>query len=325
MPFDTFPGPKFAKRYTAIYGTLFPNIDFTRFDKGNLSYGSDLGTVKEENIITDNLGFRNAKFYSKPDVILVGDSQIACYSVSQENILSQQIMNNTDWKVYNISSVGDPRVLAQIIEDGIIGKPRWVIFEKIEREIPDFRHNMNLRSGKLAEGLKFVATNRYTQYVTDFVSKYTRQHVKQYLRAELFGRTQYPKSVLDSSLFFHDAKRAKISMQKDEVDKLAEEFIKVKDYFERQDIKFAFLPFPNKETIYWEDVPLEEQPNFMSEFIESLKKGNVNVIPSFERLYENRYPKFPYHKDDTHWNEYGIHLVAKEIIDFIHQKEEIYE
>lgn len=319
LPYDQFPGPILAKRYTSIYGNHFPNTKTTISEKGNLSYGTNSGVVKNYSVTIDNLGLRNDSVLRNPDIVLIGDSQIYCATIDQENILSKQIMDQTPWVVYNVNT-STPNVFAQLLEDRVISKPKWVIYERIEREIQDFHYSINPFQGYVAKGMSFLAQNKYSQIITNFISKYTRQHLKEYLRTEFFGRTTFPKSIDDYDLFFHDGRNSSVEMSSERLEELTNDIVKVKDYFESRDINFAFMPFPNKETIYWEKVPYEHQPVFMNNLVSMLEKKGVKVIPTHKFLLEKRNP-YLYHKDDTHWNELGISIVAKEIVDFINFQE----
>ena len=94
--------------------------------------------------------------------------------------------------------------------------------------------------------------------------------------------------------------------------------ISYKKYCDSQKIDFLFLPMPNKETVYFDLVPLSEQPDYLFRLDSILCNAKVNII-NILPLYnlERRKGSLLYHPDDSHWNGYATQLVAKEIKDYL--------
>jgi hypothetical protein len=83
-------------------------------------------------------------------------------------------------------------------------------------------------------------------------------------------------------------------------------------------ITFLFVPMPNKESVYWELVPYTKQPNLLFRIDSALKKANIlsiNTLALFNN--EKKNGTWLYHFDDTHWNNNGVKVVAKEMVKYI--------
>ena len=78
---------------------------------------------------------------------------------------------------------------------------------------------------------------------------------------------------------------------------------------------FLYVPMPNKESVYYDFIPLNKQPDYLFKLDSILKEANVSTINTLE-IYNN-YRKINsallYHLDDTHWNSKATDLVSKEI------------
>ncbi len=75
-------------------------------------------------------------------------------------------------------------------------------------------------------------------------------------------------------------------------------------------IRFIFLPLPEKENIYHENLHTE-RPVFLEHLISELKKEGIEVTDT-QKAFEEAFQKgvLLYHPDDTHWNENGVKIAA---------------
>jgi hypothetical protein len=80
-------------------------------------------------------------------------------------------------------------------------------------------------------------------------------------------------------------------------------------------VKFLLLPLPNKESVYYENVPFAYKQGYLEQ-VDSLlavkKVPTVNALDVFiaRKKVSTRYL---YQKDDTHWNPEGVELIADAI------------
>ncbi|MCB9202365.1 MAG: hypothetical protein H6604_04860 [Flavobacteriales bacterium] len=316
--FFTFrPGEAINAKYTAIYGPHYSNKRLTMEEVAGFSIKTPYQIKRKTTTITDKIGYRNRILFENPDVVLIGDSQTVGVGSDQDEIFSEQIMDSLNLKVYNIAAA-EPKELFQLIHDSLISKPKLVIMEKIEREIPYFHFDMSIRTGKVSEILKFISLNPITNKISEYTSKYFRNYTPHYLRAELVGRREFPKSILNDSIFFLESEKSEIKLPDMQIQKIADEYIKLDRYFKANKIVFIFMPFPNKETILWEHVPFNKQPDFLNKFISVLEANQVKVINPIPVLNkcidENRNP---YIYDDIHYGIYGMKSVSELMIDEI--------
>ncbi len=98
-----------------------------------------------------------------------------------------------------------------------------------------------------------------------------------------------------------------------------------KHFCDSLEISFLFLPLPNKETVYYNEVPLSEQPGFLFKLDTELKKRNISTINSLKvfNLFRQKSNSLVYHLDDTHWNFNGINIIADEIVKEINTNQQL--
>ena len=75
-------------------------------------------------------------------------------------------------------------------------------------------------------------------------------------------------SVDDSFFFPSDTDR---SPSDEDLDAIADRLVRYRDFLADRHIDFIFLPVPNKRTIYYDLVPLDSQPVFVSRLIHRLR------------------------------------------------------
>ena len=88
------------------------------------------------------------------------------------------------------------------------------------------------------------------------------------------------------------------------------------EYCKSQGIEYIFMPIPNKETIYFEDVPFNLQPNYLIKLEKELSRigiETVNTLKLFNK-HKSASSNILYHLDDSHWNKYGIELTSDELV-----------
>lgn len=113
--------------------------------------------------------------------------------------------------------------------------------------------------------------------------------------------------------FFLEGENQKYNF--DHIDNVSKTIISYKKYCDSISVDFIFLLLPNKETVYFDKVPLENQPDYifkLNSILEANGVRTINTLSLFNNARKNTNNYF-YHVDDTHWNSTGVKLVADEL------------
>jgi alginate O-acetyltransferase complex protein AlgJ len=98
-------------------------------------------------------------------------------------------------------------------------------------------------------------------------------------------------------------------------------------WFTEQGVQFVFLPIPDRETVYFDDIPDNHRPAGMtyaerSQFLRQLIRDSqdsgvtvVDTLTAFEAARDSG--TNPYFLDDTHWNPDGVRLTVDLLIDVL--------
>lgn len=295
-------------------GPFYPNQRIIRDEYGDLLHHTK-DQIKKENIEwrTDSLGYRNDKFLTNPDAVFIGYSNIVGSASSQENIISNRFDKLTGYATINIAPC-DFHKFVNYIELGVIDKPKFLIYGAGEGYIPSFE------SIKFPEELTFK--EKFLNEIKDLlplklkliINKLLKRRKKSYLKARLAGiRGRGIKSNIDDRMFFLQRETSEIKLTNEELEENAQIIFTYSEYCRKNNIKFIFFPIPNKETVYYELVPYDKQPNYLDSLIKVLKLKNVATINTVEVFNKNKTNTLLYHYDDIHWNKEGIELIAKEL------------
>ncbi len=281
---------------------FYPNQTFDFISVGGLCHHTPYAIRKKENWVTDELGYRNNTFVEDPDVILIGDSFITGSSISQEstitNLLKGELNNN---KVYNISPAAFTDFV-DLYERGIIKKPKTIVFSFVERFVPTPIKSAEER-----------AVSRKETAFAVFKDKMNRFYSKKYLKARIKGEVGSGiQGTPDSRMFFLNGKNQEYHY--DKLREVANNILSYKEYCDSIGVDFIFLPLPNKETVYYDKVPFDTQPDYLVK-LDSLLGKKVNSINALELFndYRESSSDIIYHLDDSHWNPRGIRLVVAEL------------
>ncbi|WP_397362422.1 hypothetical protein [Olleya sp. R77988] len=314
LPVDTFAyRPWEALKYNNKNGVAFPfypNQDLNMHSSGDLLHHTEHAIIKKEHWITDKLGYRNDVFVKKPNIVLIGDSFITGSGLTQDSTLTNVLKNKLNTEVYNMAPASFNDFIS-LISNNIIEKPKLVIFSKIERDIPaPIKDNVG------------EVHNRKASKFSIFKDKIIRLYSFKYLKARL--KSKHGNGIsgkTDSTMSFLNGKNQKYNY--DEIDDIVKTIKSYKNYCKSIGARFIFLPIPNKETVYFDKIPLKKQPDFIPKLDALLSLNKVEVIntQNIFNQYNKSNTKNLYHLDDTHWNFNGLELISKKIIKLIGQNE----
>jgi len=279
---------------------------------GDLCFNTEYEIPKDESYITDELGFRNNKFMKNPDILIIGDSYTMGASLNQSQIFANQLMKNSNYSVYGIGPV-DFSIIDKMLKLNIIQKPKYIIYQRVERgEVPKIEYFDNSFSGQL----KYKYNNLWGVGGTNvFLDKIFRAYFNNYTKAKITkSKGTGTQSKVDEKLFFYDTKHTNPSQEWMNLNiKSLESYKKYSDSIGSQ---FIYLPMPNKETVYFDKIPMQNQPDYLFKVGNILKQKNINYYTTVEFYndFRKKDNKMLYQYDDSHWNALACELIAKEII-----------
>jgi len=303
------------RTWEAIYSTspfslgpFYPNVQYTMIEQGDLAHHTRFAVEKKVTWETDQLGYRNRYYNPAPDILLIGDSNIAGSSLSQEELLASYLELYTGLSVYNLAPA-KINTFIQFKNAGLMEPPKVVVFAKTERKL--------LSLPPVNIGATFVQAEMrmspFGQSAAIMLDKFQRGHSIQYLKARINGSAGVGiQSTIDENIFYLQGAKAVIKTSGDSLERTIKRIKSYRDYFHSIECEFIFVPIPNKETILWQFVPLNKQPDFITKLNRKLTQNGiitVNTVKLFNNLCEKG--NIPYHSDDTHWNKYANREVSK--------------
>ncbi len=283
----------------------YPNRNMMMYSKGDLCFRTDNEIIKQENWKTDDLGFRNDFFIKKSEIILIGDSFVTGSSLPQDSTLTNLVRNKLNTKVYNLSPVTFSSFI-YLLNNNIIEKPKLIIYSIVERDLP--------RSIKITNK-KFKKTNS-TEIIKDRVS---RNYLFKYLKSRITNsHGNGVPGKYNPKMFFLNGINQEYHYK--ELDNVVSTLSTYKKYCDSIGVDFLFIPMPNKETVYYKNVPFKNQPNYLLKLDSLLNlKGitKINTLDVFNNYVRKNSGDYLYQLDDTHWNSNGVKLIADEISKFV--------
>ncbi|MFN3195431.1 MAG: alginate O-acetyltransferase AlgX-related protein [Chlorobiota bacterium] len=281
----------------------YPNADLTMESEGDLCHHTANAIAKNERWVTDSMGYRNSQFISNPDILIIGDSFIVGSSLTQDSTLGNVLnrLYRHDKLIYTMSP--SPFIdFVRIINSGKIEKPKTVIFSNVERSIP-----------KPLDKSQYDDAVHNPSEISIFKDKATRMYSLNYLYARITGKNGPGIAGINGEMFFLNGENQEYLY--DRIEEVCDNILTYKQYCDSIGVEFIYMPMPNKETVYYELVPLDEQPNYINQLTEMLTKKGVNVINTLEIFNTEREQskQLLYQLDDTHWNSNGVKVIANEI------------
>jgi alginate O-acetyltransferase complex protein AlgJ len=292
-------------------GHFYPNSKMDMTSVGDLCHHTKYAVQKKESWETDSLGFRNHEIVEHPDILFIGDSFFAGTGMTQSKTIDNSVKECLGNRIstYNMAPASFSK-FDFFFKNGIIKKPKLIVFSNserynIERLIKiDFNKDQNQIHNKIKHSLRVV-----------IIDKLKRFYLFRYLMARIMGSSGSGIAGADNSnMYFFKGKNI-IEKNMEETIKNAENIISYRDYCDSLGCSFLYVPMPNKESVYFDFVPLDKQPVYLFKLDSILKEANVSTINTLE-IYNN-YRKsntdLLYHLDDTHWNSNATELISKEI------------
>ena len=293
-------------------GPFYPSMIIEKKEEGNLGHDSKYAVVKNVTWITDQYGYRNYDGKGH-DTVVIGDSNIAGATLSQEDTFTEVLEDMIDGDVYSMgaANINDYLEDKRFVDD----PPDRVIMASI-RALPNIYKNPSSMTAQE----RVIKKKDITQKIIQEIDRFLKLRIIRYANSSLERGINkfFNENAVDNIAFVsEDVLFLKLendeNRRTDEDLDLAASIIKsYHDYFVSQEIEFIFLPIPNKRDIYHELLPEEQKSNFVPLLIERLQSEGVSVVDiqvAFEEAYKNG--EELYHLDDTHWNKYAVGIAAQ--------------
>lgn len=291
---------------------FYPNSSLNMVCVGDLCHHTEHAIKRNEDWNIDELGFRNNKYISDPDILIIGDSFIAGTGLSQESIFANQMMKYSKLKVYSMA----PSSLSQFhmfLRTGKVKKPKILIYSTAERTIPEV-----IDTNKLMNQYKVLVKNLFgIGNANVYLDRGFRFFSLKWAKARIVESkgNGIPGTGKVKMFFLQGTDHSKRQQNRD-LEAYLKTIREYKKYCNDLGIEFFFLPMPDKESVYYEYVPFPSQPNFLFKLDTLLKENGINTLNTLE-IY-NRYrvgnSELLYTQDDTHWNFNATDLISKEVI-----------
>lgn len=285
---------------------FYPNQRLDNQSVGDLCHHTQFAIKKNENWITDKLGYRNDTFIKEADILLIGDSFIVGSGASQDSTMTNLLKEKLNRNVYNIAPAKFSDFIV-LLNQGVIEKPKIIIYSIVERNLPPT--------------MEIVTEKDFAKEVSSFTvfkDKVSRLYSLKYLKARVNGKHGNGiQGKKDSRMFFLNGKGQKYHYGK--IIDVVKTIQSYKEYCDSIGVYFIFLPLPNKESVYFDKIPLKTQPDYLLKLDSLLRVNKIRTVNTLEIFnnYRTSNSNIIYHLDDTHWNARGIELIAKKISEFI--------
>ena len=107
------------------------------------------------------------------------------------------------------------------------------------------------------------------------------------------------------------------SFTKQETDHIASLALSAQEEAQKRGMKFAILVAPNKESIYWENMPKNYRHAEISRtdgLIENLSDQGVNIVSPKQEMLAGHKDSQLYYRYDSHWNQLGGYIGVRNIL-----------
>jgi len=308
-------------------GPFYPNLRMQRTQIGDLGVRSRFSIPKSIEWHTDEKGFRNMPqaFQDGVDVVIVGHSEAAGSSLSQDEMLAAHLMAQSDLRVYTYA----PSNLRPFLHDPhfIKNPPKAVVVLSKERLLYNLQALTESNDSKRPD--PFITGNlseAYCEAISDDASIAVDRILKKpWINLHLYRLAirQRPFPVIAdpaSGMLFFERSLKRIRQYGQDPNEHVSRAVSVierwKQLLSERDIRFVFAAIPDKETIYWDRIPEAlragiRMPDYAKRLSAALKDRRVHTVDITTEYQKSRRRGLSmYHLDDVHWNTQGSAIAA---------------
>jgi alginate O-acetyltransferase complex protein AlgJ len=301
-------------------GHFYPCMEVTKLETGgDLAHHTPFAIPKRVKWMTDRYGFRKKDSEKmKPQVVIIGDSNIAGEGLTQEEMLSEVLEERLKVPVYPYAPVGSVNTF---LKDLRFKKdpPLVIIVSYVERNIFNMpfpkRYRRRERFQSFYEWRDRLRQIRWVQSAGVLIDRLFKMNMLNYIRASIGNKVSvnfyhFPSKF--GPMLFVQGEAANKEVPYERFHKAVETIEAYDQILRKRKIRFIFLPIPNKENIYHDFLPDPRRPVFLEQLIRELKKRKVETVDT-QKAFEDEYRKHSallFFLDDSHWNPRGVRLAA---------------
>jgi alginate O-acetyltransferase complex protein AlgJ len=324
--FRVWESMRVLRSFGILEGPFYPNMVVTKIEEGDLAYRTGCAVKKHVTWKTDEYGYRKAPGHgTRYPVVIVGDSNIAGSSLTQEDLISEALERRLKVGVYPLS----PERITGVFEHPLTGThpPDIVVFTSIERYIADgalrrLKGEDFSKPSLWSEAVLSMRLQPPLQKAAVVLDRLLKGNMLNFLRARInSGGPSEAVAPRVCPLFFVEGASANRDVPEESTEAAAQELKIYSEFFSRRGIRFVFLPIPNKENIYHEYLHTRKPP-FLAHLIDRLRELKVDVVDTqeaFDRA-QGKTAGLLYHSDDSHWNCLGVRVAADALAAVIGEK-----
>ncbi|MGB7341751.1 MAG: hypothetical protein WBC91_22835 [Phototrophicaceae bacterium] len=291
-------------------GIFYPNHYIQKIEHGDLglrtSYSVDYPVIWQ----TDGYGFRySGGELEAIDLVIIGDSFTVGSSLTQSQTLAAQLTTDTSI-VYPYA----PATINQYLSDGrfVDNLPEYVLVQRVERNL-----GRPFCIGAIPEPRPISEPANIWDHISiqlDIAYR-TREYANRYISSQ-FNELRPPIVNPDTRMLFLSG-----SIRPPDLDiaLLTEQMLRCQQWFQDRGSTLIFMPVPDKETIYFEDIPMasradlniEQRQQVLRNLIASTSTAGIptiDLLSAFTTAADT--DRIIYQLDDTHWNADGVSLAA---------------
>jgi hypothetical protein len=315
----------FIKEFRSLCeGRFYPRMEIEKLETGgDLAHDTSFSIPRRVNWMTDRYGFRKKDLEGiKPQVVVIGDSNILGSRLTQEEMLSEVLEEKLKVPVYPYAPVGSINAFLKDLrfEEA---PPKIVVLSVVERSIPELpaakRAKQRPGSRVFFKWRDDFREMRLIQVAGVFLDRLWKMNMLQYVRARIGkepGEVSRPILSKFGPMYFLQGEEANRKVPEDRFERVIKNLETCKSVLKERGIRFIFAPIPNKESVYYEYLPNGRRPVFLEQLVRELKKRGIETVDS-QKAFEEEYRRngtLLYFLDDTHWNATGVRLMADLIV-----------
>ena len=274
----------------------------------------------------DQNGFRNNKDLEKATVVLLGDSFVEGYKVTQEEIVSNHLRQLIDVEVSNLGQgdFGPEHELAVLHQIGLDLKPSVVVWFFFEGNDLYDLDNMSL---SIAGMFRFKERSFFLN-ILRIAASWTNQFVHPYMDLALKHSAQlrvHPKSTMYLRLIPYSITKKKLT----QFEQFQEVIREAKTVCDQNDIKFLLVYVPIKMRVYQELLVFSEKsavgdwdslndlPEMFAQWSEETDMHYLDLTHSLQQAAGEGL--LVYFLDDEHWTSTGHEKVAQQVAVYLRE------
>lgn len=295
----------------SVEGSFYPSQYLEKIEVGDLGVRTDYAIDKYVEFYTDNYGFR---YDGAPDtlidIVIVGDSFTVGSALTQGDTIANQLGARLDRTVYPYA----PASLTQYMQDArfVDNPPQYVLLQVVERNLG--RNLCTASNLPVARPPSEISSQWLNSLIRIDIVLRTPVYAYGYFTS-LRSETQVIANQETQMLFFDNS----LNPPNIDIEALRTQLLNCQQWLEERGSQLIFMPIPDKETVYFDDIPQSHRPDMsfaerrqaiVDVIISTREMGilTVDFLTASETAYNNG--QRLYQLDDTHWNADGVTLAV---------------